>query len=261
MAHPRADRDDAVWRRPSGRPSLRPDDVHLWVAELDGAGDLVDVLSPDELERAERYRHPTDRARFVACRGVLRGLLASYLDRSPRAVRFAYGRQGKPTLDMESSTLDLRFNASRRGNLALYAVASGRDVGVDLEPVDPTFATREVAERFFSPREVEALRALPEVQQTEAFFHCWTRKEAYLKALGTGLSIPLDSFDVSLAPGAPPAILDARGAAAAATHWSVHALDPAPGIVGALAVESGPTRLACWRWARATPARTEGVLA
>ena len=251
------------WQRPPEDLVLRADEVHVWLADLDveqsTRASLIATLSPDERRRARGYRSAKDGARFSVSRGVLRQILSVYSARAPKLIRFAYGRNGKPGLADERGPDDLRFNLSRRGATALFAVARGRDVGVDLEPVDPTFATREVAERFFSPCEVETLGALPEVQQTEAFFQCWTRKEAYLKALGTGLSTPLDSFDVSFSPGVAPAILRARGIEP--TRWSVHALEPAPGVVGALAVDNGPIRLASWRWARPAHAPTDGVLA
>jgi 4'-phosphopantetheinyl transferase len=251
------------WQRPPESLSLRAGEVHVWLADLDveqsTRRSLIATLSPDERRRARGYRRANDGARFSVSRGVLRQILSVYTGLPPKLVRFVYGPNGKPALADEPGPGDLRFNLSRRGATALVAVARGRDVGIDLEPVDPAFATREVAERFFSPCEIETLGALPEPQQTEAFFQCWTRKEAYLKALGTGLTTPLDSFDVSLAPGAAPAILRACGTAPA--RWSVHSLEPAPGVVGALAVENGPIRLASWRWARPAPASTDAVLA
>jgi len=241
-----------VWRHPEGRLRLSADDVHVWVADLDLARSrdpaLDSTLSPEELLRGERFRRPRDRARFVASRGVLRRLLAGYLALPAHALRFTSGPHGKPALSEKSNALDLRFNASRRGEVALYAFALGREVGVDVERVDTGFATREVAERFFSVSEVETLRRLSDEEQIEAFFNCWTRKEAYLKAVGTGLSTELDSFDVSLAPGAPAALLRAAGGHAETARWTLHALRPNPGSVGALAFESGPTELSLWRF-------------
>ena len=150
------------WQRPPEGLVLRADEVHVWLADLDvelsTRASLIATLSPDERRRARGYRSAKDGARFSVSRGVLRQILSVYSALPPKLIRFAYGRNGKPALADEPRLADLRFNLSRRGATALFAVARGRDVGVDLEPVDPTFATREVAERFFSPCEVRDAR-------------------------------------------------------------------------------------------------------
>jgi 4'-phosphopantetheinyl transferase len=142
----------------------------------------------------------------------------------------------------------LRFNASHSNALALYAVAREREVGIDLEFVREDFAGFEIAERFFSPREVSALRALPEGERVEAFFDCWVRKEAYIKARGEGLSHPLHTFTVSLTPGEPAALLHTEGDSREAARWSLVGLYPCEGYRAALASEGGPPSLSCWRW-------------
>jgi 4'-phosphopantetheinyl transferase len=184
------------------------------------------------------------RNRFVAARALLRDLLAGYLAEPPAAIRFAYNEWGKPALAPGFAALDVRFNLSHSQDLALYAFALEREVGVDLELIRGDFANERLAENFFSPAEVAALRALPREHQARGFFNCWTRKEAYVKARGQGLSIDLKSFDVSLAPGEEARFLrgeDCRG-------WSLASLAPADGWVAALATHGTPTRIAEPRW-------------
>jgi 4'-phosphopantetheinyl transferase len=142
----------------------------------------------------------------------------------------------------------LRFNLAHCQGLALYAIAWGREVGVDLEYIRENLADQRIAERFFSPAEVETLRSLPEGVQREAFFHCWTRKEAFVKARGEGLSFPLDQFDVSLAPGEPAALLRTLGDPEEAARWSLRELFPGPGFVAAVAAAGHSWRLSAWQW-------------
>ena len=156
----------------------------------------------DELVRAERFYFDEDRIHFIVGRGFLRCTLASYFGVQPKQLRFTYNAFGKPNLDLPSGSW-LKFNLSHAGKLALLAVTAGRELGVDLELIRPGMAQELIPEQFFSPSEVESLRGLPEEHQDAAFFACWTRKEAYVKAKGKGLSIPLDEFDVSLAPEYP----------------------------------------------------------
>jgi 4'-phosphopantetheinyl transferase len=217
-------------------------EVHIWAARLDlgtpALQALRATLSPDELARAERFVFRRDRERFVAARGTLRAVLANYAGIPPGALVFDYSAFGKPVLRGGGT---LRFNLSHAGEIAVIGIVHGREIGVDVEAIRPAFAGEEIAARFFSPAEVAALRALPPEQQAIGFFNCWTRKEAYIKALGEGLSHPLDSFDVSLAPGEPAALLAVRGAPA--VEWSLHTFVPAPGYVAAAAVAGRGHRL------------------
>ena len=246
---------------PSPRPfPLGREEVHVWQAALDlpeaGVWELRRLLSEDEQRRAEGFYFPRDRARYVVGRGLLRTLLGGYLDRDPVGLRFSYSAYGKPRLAGPAGEPALHFNLAHSGGLALYALARGRELGIDVEQVRPDFAGEEIAARFFSPREVAALRAVPAGLRREAFFHCWARKEAYLKATGKGLSLALDGFDVALAPGEPAALLAVRDNPAEAGRWSLRALEPAPGYVAALAVEGHSWRLHCGCWpAPAGPAR------
>jgi 4'-phosphopantetheinyl transferase len=194
---------------------------------------LFEILSPEERERALRFRFAEHRRQSILCRGTLREVLALYLDRNPAAIGFGYNRFGKPFVP-ES---DVRFNLSHSGTWGMLAVSGDREVGIDIERIDPRFAQDQIPEQFFSPREVKHLRSLPQREQTAAFFRCWTRKEAYIKARGGGLSIPLDRFDVSLEPGKPAALLEVRDDPIEASRWSMVELQPASGYAGALVVE------------------------
>ena len=218
-------------------------EAHLWRASLVQTPDallrLHATLAPDETAKAARYRFQKDRDHYVAARGLLRRLLGLYLARTPESLRFSYGAYGKPSLDgaRDAAPWDLRFNLSHSHELVLYAFTRGRDVGVDLEYMRPDFACEEIAARFFSAREVSMLRTLPPEARTRAFFNCWTRKEAYIKARGEGLSHPLDAFDVSLIPGEPAALLGTRGDAGELTRWSLYDLDAGAGYAAAAVVQ------------------------
>jgi 4'-phosphopantetheinyl transferase len=206
---------------------------------------LHHLLSSDEIARAERFHFARDRTSFITARGLLRTLLGRYLSLPPGQVRFQYYPHGKPALDPDIANADLRFNLAHSHGLAVYAFGRGRELGVDVEQIRPEMAKERIAERFFSPVEVAALQALPLAVREEAFFLCWTRKEAYLKATGRGLSLRLDVFDVSVAPDAPAALLAARHDPHEVDHWTLHTLRPAPGYVGALAVEGHGWTLWC----------------
>jgi 4'-phosphopantetheinyl transferase len=160
--------------------------------------ELEALLDDADRERAKAFHFEDHRRRFIARRGLVRIELARAIGGQPGRLRFAQGEQGKLSL---SDAPELRFNLSHAEDLALLAISDGAEIGCDIERIDPARARRDVAERFFSPRECATLSALPEEQWVEGFFNCWTRKEAYIKALGIGLSYPLDSFTVSLAPG------------------------------------------------------------
>ena len=240
------------WQTVPEQFSLHPDEVHVWRAELDvGAFVLLrlrETLSADEQARAERFYSPVDRARYLAGRGILRALLARYLGTRAGDLRFCCNAHGKPALVPGSGTEDLRFNLSHSHRLALFAFAFRHEVGVDLEYVRPFLTNDRLAERFFSPQEVTALRALPESARTEAFFHCWTRKEAYIKARGKGLGLDLASFAVSLAPSQLTNLLITCNDGPEAGRWSLRALTPGDGYVAAIAAEGKDWSLALWQW-------------
>ncbi len=164
-------------------------------------------------------------------------------------MRFTYSNYGKPLVANEDNGNDLRFNLTHSHGLALLAVTRGRDIGIDVEYLRDMERDGELlAERFFSPRETAALRSLPPELRREAFFHCWTRKEAYIKANGKGLSLPLDEFDVSLHPGEQAALLATQHDPDDARRWSMRSLLPADGYIAALTVEGPSWRLWCGDW-------------
>jgi 4'-phosphopantetheinyl transferase len=226
--------------------------VHVWRVALDlplpDVERLTARLSADERARASRFVFDRDRGRFTVARAALRTILARYLDRPANALVFDYTSHGKPFLRSEADSPDIRFNVSHAAGVALIAVALAREVGVDVEDVREGFAAGAIAERFFSPAEVDALQALPAADRTAGFFNCWTRKEAYVKARGEGLSLPLSVFDVSLTPGEPAALLAVRGNPLERTRWSLQALSLEPGYAAALAVEGTGWRSCCWEW-------------
>ncbi|MFZ0638724.1 MAG: 4'-phosphopantetheinyl transferase superfamily protein [Candidatus Acidiferrales bacterium] len=242
----------SVWRFPPETLVLGCDEVHVWRATLDQTPSQIQSflhnLSADEQARAKRFHFQRDRERFIVARGVLRAILAGYLNKAPECLSFCYSSYGKPTLAEESGWDATRFSVSHSQGVALYAFTRGREVGIDLEHIRFDMAVAEIAERFFSRREVATLRALPTDLQQQAFFCCWTRKEAYIKARGEGLSLPLDQFDVSVGPGEPAAILGTQRDPSEASCWSLQEFVPAPGYVAALAVKGHGWRLTVWQW-------------
>lgn len=245
--------DDATsWRQPSHHPTLSSEEVHVWRATLDRTAsrveELCQVLEADEAARADRYLFARDREHFIVARAFLRFLLSRYLGTEPALVRFHYDLHGKPALAGDSTGTRIRFNLSHAHGLALCAVTCDRNLGIDVEWIRPRVIEEQIAERYFCPREVAKLRALPRDQQAEAFFNCWTRKEAYVKARGEGLSIPLDQFEVSLVPDEPVALLYVRADLDQASRWSLCELHPGPGYVAALAVEGCRWQLTGWNY-------------
>jgi 4'-phosphopantetheinyl transferase len=217
--------------------SLEKSEIHIWRMKLDvTASELQGFsghLSLEERARAERFLFPSDRDHFVAARGMLRKLLGMYLTMSPSSVLFEAGAQGKPFLAQKMDCDSLRFNLSHAHGMALFAFSTGRELGIDLEKIRPEVATEEIAERYFSRIEQQELRALPSERRAEAFFLCWTRKEAYVKAHGGGLQIPLDGFDVSLTPGQP-----ARLHCPDQDRWKLTSFTPLEGFAAAVVAEN-----------------------
>jgi 4'-phosphopantetheinyl transferase len=232
--------------------ALSHDEVHVFCACLDQPAsrlqELAQTLSESERIRAERFHFEKDRKRFIIARGLLRTILGCYLDIEPSRVQFSYGSYGKPALGETSGSSGLRFNLSHSHFLALYAVTREREIGVDIEHVRPMPEAEQIVKRFFSARENAVFCALPPSQKDEAFFNCWTRKEAYLKAIGSGLAQPLDQIEVTLTLGEPARLLNIPGATHTAEHWSLQHLTPASSYVGAVAVEGHNWRLTCWQW-------------
>jgi 4'-phosphopantetheinyl transferase len=239
------------WSLMPDRPLLGPGDVHVWRLSLDQPLAIVErlcqLLSVDEQARAARFHFESDRQHFIVARGGLRTMLARYLEIDARKIQFSYAPHGKPELATSSSQAQsLNFNLAHSGGFALYAFTQVGEIGVDLEHVRPDFTGDDIARRFFSSDEVARLTRLPANARHEAFFNCWTRKEAFIKAKGIGLSLPLDQFDVTLAPGEPAAILRTRWDENEASRWSLKAIDVGPGYVAAVAVAACDWQLTCF---------------
>jgi len=232
--------DKLQWQEPDAAIALKPDEVHVWAASLERTESernvLFESLSVDEKERANRFHFDRDRYHYIAGRGILRLLIGQYLNIVPGQLGFTYGVYGKPKLAAGYQLQDGRFefNLSHSHGMALYAFAIDREVGVDIEPIRPLSDAHSIAERFFSAREYKQFTAVPPSLQSQAFFNCWTRKEAYIKAIGDGLSCPLDAFDVTLTPGRPAQLLQVHGSVTEAEKWKLYSLLPKHGYIGAV---------------------------
>ncbi|MEA2249088.1 MAG: 4-phosphopantetheinyl transferase [Solirubrobacteraceae bacterium] len=223
---------------------LRDDEIHVWRASLDQDAALIAslerLLTDDEHERADRFRFTRDRERFVAGRGLLRTLLGGYLAVPPQDVRLHYGAHRKPVLAGAGPW----FNVSHSGHLALFAFSASVELGIDIELAHSHPDGERIAEHFFSVAEVTELRSLPAEQRAAAFLTCWTRKEAFLKARGDGLTLPLDAFDVTLGPDRACALLRTAWSSEEPGHWRLVDLsDPSRGYVAALAARDHARRV------------------
>ena len=225
-----------------GAPTIAAGEIHLWFDAMEAPTaqilTLRQTLPADELARAKRFHFERDRRRFIVARGLLRQLLGSYLARPPQELRFTYSDHGKPALLEAQNPHGLQFNLSHSGEMMCVGVTRGRAIGVDIEQVRPIDDMMGIAASFFSPRENEMLATVPADQRELAFFNCWTRKEAYIKAQGQGLSIPLDSFDVTLVPGEEARLLAVRNTQPdEAARWTMQAFAPVAGYVAAAVVK------------------------
>jgi len=223
------------------RPFPAAEEVHVWRRQLflsdEHLRTLGLLLCDAERERAARYRFPRDRRRFTVARATLRILLGRYLGIEPQQVSLTYLESGKPALNREAGCLGLEFNVSHSHELAIYAFARERPVGIDVEYLCCSVDCQLLAERFYSAREVKALRRVPPSARQRAFLNAWTRKEAYIKATGDGLRFPLDQFEVSLVPGEPARLLRVDGSPEEVARWWMTELDVGKDYVAALVVE------------------------
>ncbi len=240
------------WNIPLSSLSLSNRDIHIWQADLDlptiSIQKLNQTLSIDERERAERFHFDQDRKRFIAGRGILRTILGCYLGVEPSLLHFCSGKNGKPRLAHTLGNGTIHFSLSHSEGIVLYGFTRGREIGVDIERVRDIPEMDQIAEQFFSVKENDIFRSLPENKKKGAFFNCWTRKEAFIKAIGDGFSRPLDKFDVSLVPGEPARLLSIEGDSKEASRWSIQDLKPPSGFAAAFAVEGQTWRLHCWEW-------------
>jgi 4'-phosphopantetheinyl transferase len=217
------------------RPALAPGPVDVWAADLEAAPPREPEawLSADERARAARYRQPRDRQRFERRRGWLRQVLGAYLGLPPADVRLQYGPHGQPTV-----AGGLHFSLSQADGRVLCALSAGRRIGVDLACARPGRADDALARALFAPGEVAGLRALPAEAREPAFHRCWTRKEAYVKARGEGLALPLDAFEVSLAPEPWTTLVRCTFDPDEPARWAFLLLEPFAGYVGSVAIEA-----------------------
>jgi 4'-phosphopantetheinyl transferase len=239
------------WLTPPSIVEADRTSVHVWLAALNISDmhrqKLELMLSQDEHQRAQQFYFERDRCQFVVARGLLRALVGQYLQVAPSTINFNYGPHGKPELPRGHNDA-LHFNLSHSHGLAVFAFAWEREVGIDIEYMRPLEDLESIAQQFFSEQEQFILQNLPTPLKQQGFYNCWTRKEAYIKATGMGLSQPLDEFAVSLAPHEPAQLLHAQGKPDEAKQWSLHELRPPAGYAAALAVAGPDAKLTCWRW-------------
>jgi 4'-phosphopantetheinyl transferase len=222
------------------RIALPEDEVHLWQVNLAVVAKAEQrwegILSADERVRAARFHFAQDRQYFTATRALLRMILGSYVDSDPKKLVFRYSEKEKPSLAPSQSVSRLEFNVSHSGEIALLAFTRGRLLGVDVEQLREDFDHAAIARRFFSEQERRQLAELAPSERFHGFFRCWTRKEAYIKAQGTGLSLPLHQFDVSLRTGDENALLATRPDTTEAAQWSLREVPVRDGYIAALCV-------------------------
>jgi 4'-phosphopantetheinyl transferase len=228
------------------------DEVHVWTAFVSEASAFIPAfeltLSGEEAKRAARFLRPEDRSRYVAARGILRQMLGRYLAEAPARLGLVAGPFGKPALASRAGQPLLEFNLAHTGDVIVFAVTIGRRVGVDTEAVRSDLDALALARSQFSEAEARVLEALPPAERTDAFFRCWTRKEAYVKARGEGLGFSLKQFSVSFGRDEPPGLQWVADDPSASGRWSVFDFPPAPGYAGAVVVEGRPARLAVRQW-------------
>jgi 4'-phosphopantetheinyl transferase len=236
-------------------PRLNAGDVHVWQASLDRSADefqeLKAFLNEDDISRADRFHAEEDRQHYVVSRGILRAILSDYLSISPEQVRFVYGTEGKPALHDSWSHTRISFNLSHSKQFALYAVAADREVGIDVEWIQPSINFRQLAEHFFTPGEIALLRTLPHKEGLARFYATWTCKEALLKAVGMGLSLSLDQFTVSFPDDQAAVALfssSKENSPIDPSRWSLYRLKAPPHYAAALAVEGKLAGLTLLPW-------------
>jgi 4'-phosphopantetheinyl transferase len=224
-----------------GALALPPDEVHLWRIDLERLAAeearWQRILSEDELARAKRFHFSRDRQKFSATRALLRTILGKYVGCRPETIVFRYSQKDKPLLQSSPGASPVEFNVSHSGSRALLAFARGREVGVDIELVRSNLDYESLARRYFSLAEQKQLAAIEAPEKCKGFFRCWTRKEAYIKANGAGLSLPLDGFDVSLKAGEQNALLATRPDGGESARWSLREIEIGDGYEAALCVK------------------------
>jgi 4'-phosphopantetheinyl transferase len=231
---------------------LADGEIHIFCAWLDvppaRRAQLTETLSEDERVRAARFVFERDKNRFVAGRGVLREILGWLLQVEPERLAFSYSARGKPQLAAPVAGRSLHFNLAHSEALVVYAVSRAQEVGIDVELIRPVREAEEIAAQFFSEGEFAKWHSLPNDRKTEAFFNCWTRKEACLKSTGQGIGGTLNQIDISFISGGPEPVPDTAKNSPVAAPWHIQALTPASSYAGALAVKHRPMHVTCWTW-------------
>jgi 4'-phosphopantetheinyl transferase len=244
-----------IWRLPPKELLLTDKSIHVYRIALDlpdgDIHELTAILSPDEIARANRFVYPNYRSYFIAGRAQMRLILSRYTHQYAGDLDFDYNEYGKPFLS--SPTGNIQFNASHSQLLGLVAVTLNKRIGVDIERVRTDIDYTQIAQQFFAPGEVERLMDLPLEMRLEAFYACWTRKEAFIKARGMGLAIPLDQFEVSFTPDLPPQLVYSGSDLIAKHDWSLYELRPGTGYIAALAVQKQDWEILCWQWPLISP--------
>jgi 4'-phosphopantetheinyl transferase len=244
--------NNLVWALPKSSPTLADAEVHLWRAALDQPEQVIEALSAhladDERQRADRFVFERDRRKFIVGRGALREILAGYTGQAPAEIGFTYSSTNKPSLVNRSAVGELEFNLSHSHECVLYALTRRRMIGVDVEWLRPIPNADGIVARYFSVTEIESFQRLSPAQRDEGFFNGWTRKEAYVKALGQGIGHPLDQFSVSLIPGEPARLYAVQNDPGEVERWSIQAFQPFPGYVAALIVEGQDWTCHSWEW-------------
>jgi 4'-phosphopantetheinyl transferase len=238
---------EGEWLIPAAIPGRAGNEVHVWRASLDLDSNklfcLEETLGQDERARAERFNSERARNHFVAARGILRNLLGRYLESPPQSIQFCYGSNGKPSISRSTAGHPLRFNLSHSHGLVLIGITHKREIGMDVELIRPEVAGEEIARRYFSQKEFEELSRLPMGMKAAGFFRCWTRKEAYIKARGEGLSIPLKSFSVSLEDSVQEVLRSPDH-----MEWCLQSLEPQSDYAGAVVAEGNEMQVRYLNW-------------
>ena len=231
-------------------PPLEAQDVHLWFVRTNEVPPasyqaLYDLLDAEERERAAAFYHDRDRITSVVTRGLLRRQLAHYDNRQPHEIQFSMVGNGKPAL----ADSDIQFNVSHSGDRVLLGFSRAAEIGVDIEdPERDLDDLLDISENFFAPGERQLLRTLPATELRRGFFNCWTRKEAFIKVYGEGLSRDLNSFEVELRPDHPPRVLVVDGSPATASEFTLFAADPDPQTIAAVCLPRAPRQVQAYRW-------------
>ena len=241
-----------VWREISEIPRVEPPEIHVWRINLvrppPETARLQNILSDDGKKSAARFHFAHDQRRFVVRRAVLRQLLAVNLDLHPEEIKIDSAHFQKPKIAAAQNSRRLQFSSSHSGDWALIALAQNGEVGVDVEQHRPLPDAADLVKNYFSDWEIAEFARLSEPMRAEGFFNCWTRKEAFVKALGLGLTYPLKNFSVTLAPGQPAALVAVSGDANAREKWRMVSLDVAPAHAAALVFEAGLSAVRCFEW-------------